>query len=160
MNQDEFIKNIAGAVQKYAGDFGIAVHSPIIAQACLESGFGTSNKAKYNNFFGLKYRANRVTCHTGYFSDTSVEQNKNGSYSPINTDWYKFENGLESGVLGYFQFINIPRYSNLKGITSPREYLEKMKEDGYATQHDYVERVMKVINTYNLTQYDIKELPV
>lgn len=156
MTNEEFIKNIAEAVQRYAGDYGIAVHSPVIAQACLESGFGTSNKAKYHNYFGLKYRANRVTCHSGYFSDSGSEQNKDGSYTPINTDWYKFDS-LKMGVLGYFQFINISRYSNLKGITNPREYLEKIKEDEYATQDDYVERVMRVINTYNLTQYDRKE---
>lgn len=155
MNKDEFIKNIAEAVQKYAGEFGITVHSPVIAQACLESSFGTSNKAKYHNYFGLKYRANRVTCHSGYFSDSGSEQRADGSYVPISTDWLKFDS-LQNGVLGYFQFINTPRYSNLKGITNPREYLEKIKEDGYATSLNYVENLMRVINTYNLTQYDRK----
>ena len=38
MEKQDFIKKIAGYVQKYAAAHGIAVHSPIIAQAVLESG--------------------------------------------------------------------------------------------------------------------------
>lgn len=40
MEKQDFIKKIAGYVQKYAATYGIAVHSPIIAQAVLESGWG------------------------------------------------------------------------------------------------------------------------
>lgn len=40
MDKQEFIKKIAGCVQKYAPAYGILVHSPIIAQAILESGWG------------------------------------------------------------------------------------------------------------------------
>ena len=39
MDKQEFIKKIAGYVKKYASAYGIAVHSPIIAQAILESGW-------------------------------------------------------------------------------------------------------------------------
>ena len=42
MDKQEFIKKIAGCVQKYAPAYGILVHSPIIAQAILESGWGES----------------------------------------------------------------------------------------------------------------------
>lgn len=45
MDKQEFIKKIAGYVKKYASDYGIAVHSPIIAQAILESGWGESRLA-------------------------------------------------------------------------------------------------------------------
>lgn len=38
MEKQEFIKQIAGYVKKYADGYGIKVHSPIIAQAILESG--------------------------------------------------------------------------------------------------------------------------
>ncbi len=156
MDKQEFIEKIAEAVKKYAGDFGICVYSPIIAQACLESTYGTSYKAQRNNFFGLKYRPNRVNCYSGFFYDDSSEQNADGTYTPINTAWYMFEN-LELGVLGYFQFLNIDRYKNLKRITEPRKYLETLKENGYATQHDYVERIMKTIETNNLTRFDEME---
>ena len=38
MTNQEFIAAIAGYVKKYAAGYGIKVHSPIIAQAILESG--------------------------------------------------------------------------------------------------------------------------
>ena len=51
----DFISKIAPVVQKYAKQYGYKVCSPIIAQACLESGYGLSSLAsKYNNYFGLK----------------------------------------------------------------------------------------------------------
>ena len=102
----QFIEQIAVYVQKHAPTYGILVYSPIIAQACLESAYGTSNKAQYHNYFGLKYRGDRVSCASGYFSDTSSEQNADGSYTTITTDWYKFDD-MDSGVEGYFQFTNI-----------------------------------------------------
>ena len=153
MTKEEFINEVAKSVIKYAPQFNIKVCSPIIAQACLESAYGTSHKAQYHNYFGLKYRANRVTCHSGYFNDDSVEHNTNGSYTPINTDWYKFES-LDKGILGYFQFTNISIYSNVKGVTEPKEYITRLRNDGYATDLQYVDKVMKVINDNNLTRFD------
>ena len=153
MTKEEFINEVAKSVIKYAPQFNIKVYSPIIAQACLESAYGTSHKAQYHNYFGLKYRANRVTCHSGYFNDNSVEHNTDGSYTPINTDWYKFES-LDKGILGYFQFTNISIYSNVKGVTEPKEYITRLRNDGYATDLQYVDKVMKVINDNNLTRFD------
>lgn len=159
MTKQEFIEAIAGYVKKYAPMFDIGVCSPIIAQACLESAYGTSYKAQYNNFFGLKYRKDRVTCNSGVFNDGGNEQNPDGSYSSLSdsTKWYAFEN-IEMGVLGYFQFINISNYSNLKGVTDPYKYLQNIKEDGYATSLDYVDNVYAVIKKWDLTKYDnVKE---
>lgn len=155
MNKNEFIEEIAKYVKKYAPEFGICVYSPIVAQACLESGYGTSYKGQRNNFFGLKYRPNRVSCFNGFFYDDSKEQKEDGTIVSINTTWYMFET-LEMGVLGYFQFLNIEKYKNLKGITNPGEYLETLKKDGYATLIDYVENVMRVIKENNLTRFDKK----
>lgn len=157
MTKQEFIKAIADAVVKYKDQFGICVASPIIAQAILESGWGTSKKAKYNNYFGLKYRKNRVTCNNGYFEDGGSEQNSDGTYTllPSNTAWYAFDS-IDDGVLGYFQFIDVGLYSNLKGVTDPYEYLKRIKADGYATSINYVDNVYNVIKQNGLTKYDNK----
>ena len=156
MSKEDFIESIANIVKKIAPEFGIKVCSPIIAQACLESAYGTSNKARYHNYFGLKYRANRVSCNNGYFNDSSKEQLLNGSYVPINDDWYSFAS-MEDGVRGYFEFIDISRYRNLKGVVNPYEYLKLIKEDGYATSIDYVDNVYNVIKSNNLERFDNKE---
>lgn len=156
MTKQEFIEEIAKAARKYAPKYGIKVVSPVIAQACLESGYGTSGKAKHHNYFGMKYRKGRVKCHSGFFHDGSLEQEANGEYVPTSTDWYAFAS-LDAGVEGYFQFIDIDRYKNLKGVTDPKKYLELIKADGYATSLEYVKNVYKVIEMWNLTKYDEKE---
>jgi N-acetylmuramoyl-L-alanine amidase len=157
MNKQEFIEAIAKSVKKYASQYGICVYSPIIAQACLESGYGTSELAKNaNNFFGLKYRAGRCPSACGVYYKVGSEQNADGSYTSSAMQWVKAAN-LDLGVKCYFEFINISRYSNLKGCTDPYEYLVTIKKDGYATSLNYVENVYNVIKANNLTKYDEKE---
>ena len=153
MTKEQFIDNIAFYVRKYAPQFGIKVISPIVAQACLESGYGTSYKAQFHNYFGIKYKENRVTCYNGTFVDKSQEQNPDGSYREITDSWYSCEN-MEMCVLGYFQFINISWYSSLKGITDPYQYLVNIKAAGYASDKDYVKKVWKRVEDNDLTRFD------
>ena len=153
MDKKKFIDNIAPIIQRTAKEFGICVVSPIIAQACLESAYGSSYKAEYHNYFGLKYRGDRVSCNSGIFTDSSKEQLADGSYVPITDKWYSFDS-MENGVRGYFEFISIPRYSNLIGVSSPKKYLELLKEDGYATSINYVDNVYNVIVSNNLQRFD------
>ncbi len=57
--QQKFIEDVAKYVQKYARTYGILVHSPIIAQAIRESGWGESKLAAgYHNYFGMKCGTN------------------------------------------------------------------------------------------------------
>ena len=70
--------------------------------------------------------------------------------------WCKFKD-MENGVIGYFDFINISNYRNLKGITDSRQYLKNIKADGYATSLKYVDNLMRVIETWHLDKYDKKE---
>lgn len=155
MTQQEFIDEIAKYGQKYYKQFGYKVISPMIAQACLESAYGTSPKASFHNYFGLKYRKNRVTCNNGYFEAGGSEQNPNGTYRPLpsNTAWYSFEN-MEMGVKGYYEFLNIPNYAKVREANSPLEYLQEIKKAGYATSLNYVNNVYAVIQKWNLTKYD------
>lgn len=149
-----FIEQITPYIQKYAPKYGIKVCSPIIAQAILESASGTSELAKNaHNYFGLKYRAGRCPTSCGIYHKIGSEQNQDGSYTSSSMQWMKFAN-MENGVQGYFDFINIANYANLKGITDPKTYLENIKKDGYATSLKYVENNIAVIKKYNLTKYD------
>ncbi len=152
-----FIEQIAELVVKYAPSYGIAVHSPIIAQAILESASGTSELAvNAHNYFGLKYRKGRCKTCIGIYNKVGSEQNPDGSYTSSAMQWCKFDS-MENGVIGYFDFINISNYANLKGVTDPRKYLENIKADGYATSIKYVDNLMAVIERYDLTKYDKKE---
>lgn len=46
----------------------------------------------------------------------------------------------------------------MKGVTDPRQYLENIKADGYATSLKYVDNLMAVIERYDLTRYDKEEM--
>ena len=154
MTNSEFIEQIATYVKKYAGDYGIKVHSPIIAQAILESGWGRSSLASdYHNYFGLK-------CG-GAWNGKSVnmatqEEYTAGVMTDIRDNFRVFDS-MEDGVKGYFDFINYSRYSNLKGVTDPEEYCRLIKEDGYATSSTYVDSLLRVIYDNNLTRFDNDE---
>ena len=145
MSNQEFVKQLAVLVQKYAPKYNIDVCSPIIAQACLESGFGTSNLSKNHNYFGLTYRENRVKAASGFVQ--TVKGNK----------FFKFAS-MEKGVEGYFQFINISNYAKLKEAKTPEEYLKYIIEAKYATDSKYIEKCMSIVDKYNLTSYDKKKV--
>ena len=147
----EFVIDIANYVRKYAPQYGIKVYSPVIAQAIHESGWGESKlAAKYHNYFGLK-------CGTAWKGKSvnmkTQEEYSAGTMTTISANFRVYDS-MEQGVKGYFEFIQLPRYSNLKGVTSPRKYLENIIADGYATGKSYVDHVMNLVNLYNLTQFD------
>lgn len=151
--QQNFIKLIYEALCKYAPTYNIKCYSAIIGQAILESGWGKSKLASsYHNYFGLKcgskWKGKSVNMKT-------FEEYKAGTLAPISDNFRVFDN-LDEGVKGYLDFINTSRYSNLKNIPSPQEYLQNIKNDGYATSSTYVSSVMKIVNTYNLSSYDTK----
>ena len=151
MTNSEFIEQIAKYVKKYAYVYGIEVHSPIIAQAILESGWGRSTLAsKYHNYFGLKcgsrWKGKSVNMLT-------KEEYKVGTLTNIR-DNFRVYDSMEDGVKGYFEFINTSRYSNLKGVKSPEEYALRIKFDGYATSSKYVDNIMRVIHDNKLTRFD------
>jgi murein L,D-transpeptidase YcbB/YkuD len=61
---------------------------------------------------------------------------------------------MEEGVKGYFDFVSTKRYGNLKNATTPRQYLEYIKADGYATASSYVNSNLNVISRHDLERFD------
>lgn len=84
------------------------------------------------------------------------EEYKVGTLTNIR-DNFRVYDSMESGIKGYFDFINTSRYANLKGVKSPEEYVRRIKADGYATSSKYVDNVMRVIRDNKLTRFDDKE---
>lgn len=153
-DKQKFVDDIAKCVKKYAGSYGINVHSPIIAQAILESGWGKSKlAADYHNYFGMKC-GTKWTGHS--VNMTTQEEYAAGTLTTIKDNFRVYDN-MEDGVKGYFEFIQLSRYENLKGITDPQKYIETIKNDGYATSSTYVDSLMQIIKLYNLTAYDSAE---
>ena len=151
MDKETFIQKVAEKVRKYAPLYGICVHSPIIAQAIIESGWGKSGLAsKYHNYFGLKcgssWKGKSVNMAT-------KEEYKVGTMTNIRDNFRVFDD-FDDGIRGYFEFINKSRYTNLKGVKSPEEYCRRIKADGYATSSKYVDNIMRVIRDNKLTRFD------
>ena len=151
MDKETFIRKVAEKVSKYAPLYGISVHSPIIAQAIIESGWGKSGLAsKYHNYFGLK-------CGSSWkgksVNMTTKEEYKVGTMTNIRDNFRVFDD-FDDGIRGYFEFINTSRYKNLKGVKSPEEYVRRLKADGYATSSKYVDNIMRVIRDNKLTRFD------
>lgn len=151
MTNQEFIDQIAVNVRKYAPLYSIKVISAIIAQAILESGWGKSKLALiYYNYFGMK-------CGTKWTGKsvnmTTQEEYEPGTLTTIK-DNFRVYDSIEEGVKGYFEFLQLARYQNLKGISDPKKFLETIKADGYATSSTYVQNLMELIEQYDLTKYD------
>ena len=151
MDKETFIQKVAEKVRKYAPLYGISVHSPIIAQAIIESGWGKSGLAsKYHNYFGLKCGS---SWKGGSVNMTTREEYKPGVVTNIRDNFRTYED-FDAGIRGYFEFINTSRYANLKGVKSPEEYVRRIKADGYATSSKYVDNIMRVIRDNKLTRFD------
>ena len=151
MDKEAFIQKVAEKVSKYAPLYGISVHSPIIAQAIIESGWGKSGLAsKYHNYFGLK-------CGSSWkgksVNMTTKEEYKVGTITNIRDNFRVFDD-FDDGIRGYFEFINTSRYANLKGVKNPEEYVRRLKADGYATSSKYVDNIMRVVHDNKLTRFD------
>ena len=151
MDKEIFIQKVAEKVSKYAPLYGICVHSPIIAQAIIESGWGKSGLAsKYHNYFGLKCGS---SWKGGSVNMATKEEYKPGVVTNIRDNFRTYED-FDAGIRGYFEFINTSRYKNLKGVKNPEEYLRRIKADGYATSSKYVDNIMRVIRDNKLTRFD------
>lgn len=154
--QKQFILEIAYLIQEEAKARGYKVCSPIIAQACIESAYGTSSLGyRWNNYFGMKtgsaWKGKSVNLST-------KEEYQPGQLTTIR-DNFRVYDSMEEGVKGYFDFISTNRYANLKNASTPKEYLEFIKRDGYCTSNSYVSTCMSCISRHDLERFDWNQDP-
>ena len=148
--QKAFLEMIVPLVQKEAKERGYKVCSPIIAQFCVESAYGTSKLAKiYFNFGGLKCGSS----WKGKSVNLATKEEYNSQLVSIRDNFRVFDS-VEDGVKGYFDFISVNRYSNLRTADSCEEYLRRIKADGYCTSSTYYNTCMNVVNRHSLQKYD------
>lgn len=152
----QFIETIGPIIQEEAKARGYKVCSPIIAQACIESGYNTSLlSVKYHNYFGMKCGS----AWKGPSVNLATKEEYNSQLVSIR-DNFRCYPDMIAGVKGYFDFISTSRYVNLKGAATAQEYLELIKRDGYATSSSYVNTCMNVVNRYSLdTKFDVFYAP-
>lgn len=116
-----------------------------IAQAILESGWGTSALArKSNNLFGIK----------GSGKNYKTFEYINGKRVDI-VDSFKVYPDWETSVTDHSGlFLRLSRYQNLIGERDYKKACRKVYEDGYATAPDYADVLIGIIESYKLYLYD------
>ena len=155
-----FIAEIAPYIVYEGTKRGYKVFSTVIAQAIIESRYGQSTLAsKYHNYFGLKAGTAWVVQGKPSIVLSTKEEYKVGTLTTIK-DAFRVYPDMESGVVGYYDFISTKRYANLKTATTYRMYAEMLKADGYATSSSYVNTLCNTVAQYGLQAYDHGQVPV
>lgn len=109
-----------------------------IAQAILESGWGESNLAKnYNNLFGIKKGSN--------WNGKSVKLN--------NSEWRVYDSWLGS-IKDHSDLLQKPRYEKVLKSKDYKSACQEVRLAGYCTESDYSQKLINLIEKYELYKYD------
>lgn len=117
-----------------------------LAQGMLESGFGTSDLAKFaNNHFGIK-------CHDEWNGPTYIQNDDEEDEC-----FRKYPTVLDSYTDHSLFLKSRARYAELFELnhTDYRGWAKGLKEAGYATDPKYPERLLDLIETYELYKFDL-----
>ena len=149
MGRTEYILKYKDLAIKQMQTHGIPA-SITLAQACLESADGNSTLAREaNNHFGIK-------CHN-WTGDTFLhdDDTRNECFRKYLTVEQSFQD--HSDFLRYRE-----RYKFLFDLdpTDYKGWAEGLKKAGYATNPNYAQSLIKIIEDYNLSQYDHMTGPV
>lgn len=147
-----FINLIAVPVINICKEKGWGVPSAIIAQAGLESAWGTSGlwKTCYNGW-GMKWVS---SCGTDYKTYSTKEQRPDGSYYTIQAKFRKYPDAT-SGIRGYFDFIeSYKRYAPLKLCKNYVDFANTIHACSWATSLNYSKNIINTVQKYNLTRFD------
>ncbi|MBM6614265.1 glucosaminidase domain-containing protein, partial [Desemzia sp. RIT804] len=161
-----FINAISDYAISVADEYGLYA-SVMIAQAGLESAWGSSILAYAPNYnlFGIKGEYNGQS-----FSKYSKEYSDENGWQFIKSDFKKYPTYKESFIDYAKKLKNGPDWDRKQGSWSPNYYKGTWRENTksykdatqalvgkYATDPDYASKLNNIIETYNLTQYDVSK---
>ena len=120
-----------------------------LAQAILESNSGESNLAKnHNNHFGIKCKSDWTGAKA--YQDDDAKQECFRAYDAAEVSFKDHSNFLK----------NRPNYVSLFLLdpVDDTAWAYGLKKAGYATATDYPKKLLKIIDDYELAQYNFPEL--
>lgn len=146
---EKFVKLVGKYAAKIAAENDLYA-SVMIAQACLESGFGSSmlSQVPYYNFFGIKgsYKGKSVNMQT-------LEDGAGGMYS-INAGFRAYPKP-EDSLKDYAKLLQQPMYKGArKSKTNSYKDATRYLTGRYATDRNYASKLNGIIEAYDLTEYD------
>lgn len=155
--EQQFITTIAPIAQNSANKYRL-YPSVMMAQAILESGWGTSAacQAPNYNFFGIKGDYNGAS-----FNMPTKEWSKDKGYYTVDCYFRKYpnmeasfdDNGnkLRNGLSWNASYYSGTWRENTQSYKDATSWLQGR----YATDPNYAAKLNNLITTYNLTQYDV-----
>ena len=166
LNPEEVIKRVGPLFTADMKKSGILA-SVSLTQFCLESGFGTSELAlNANNCFGMKTNLSgnnwpgSAWDGKSKYTKKTGEQKADGQYYTVTADFRKYGSIAES-IADHSAYLTGAkngsklRYAGLKGCTNYQKAFQIIKDGGYATAVDYVSKLCKIVEKWDLTKYDI-----
>jgi flagellum-specific peptidoglycan hydrolase FlgJ len=163
-DQEKFIEKIGAMAKADMAKSGICA-AVTIAQAILESGWGKSELAKNaNNIFGMKKSLSGNTWTGSAWDGKSVysKQTKEVYVSgpaTVQADFRAYKT-LQDSVNDHSAYLagarngSALRYKGLVGCTDYKKAAQIIKAGGYATAPDYVEKLCRLVEQYDLTRYN------
>ncbi|RLP08620.1 hypothetical protein D7U36_09270 [Propionibacterium australiense] len=152
--QKSYLQAALPAAIAESQQYGVPV-SVALGQSILESGWGGSTlSSRYNNYFGIKcstsspYQAGCVNMNSGEYV--------NSSYQILSSSFRTYSSPTDSFLdHGYFLTHN-SRYRNAFNHTkNPDEFIRQVASAGYATDPNYAQKVINIMTSYGLYQYNI-----
>ncbi len=142
--------------------------SVVIAQCCLETGYGLGVDAielvKRNNLLGMKSELLNKTWQTysvwsgQSFHKVTPEVKNNKTY--YKTDSFRVYTDYENCIRDYEMFLlhvkndEGYKYRKVAGMTNPKDVITAISKGGYATDPNYITKVMNLITENDFTKYD------
>jgi Mannosyl-glycoprotein endo-beta-N-acetylglucosaminidase len=126
--------------------------SIILGQAVLESQFGTGRLAKIaNNHFGIKWTSAKDGEYVMLHDD-----DRDASGKLVQSRFIKYKSTEESYVHHTDFLVTRTNYKRLFAFdrTDYRNWAKGLSDCHYATDPDYASKLITIIETYNLQQYD------
>lgn len=150
-----FIKNIKNHAINASKNSGMLA-SVLAAQACLETGYGTSDLAKHaNNLFGIKGTYNGQS-----YTKKTAEQKSNGQVYYVNAAFRKYPSYTESFKDRIVFFTSTPwRTEIYKPVTDAKSkgykaQVTALHRSPYATDTQYDKKLLNIIEQYKLYEWD------
>lgn len=133
--------------------------SVCIAQACHESGYGTSQKMRNANaLYGIKVGKSAYcfgAAWKGGAYKTGTTEYYDGKNPTKITDWFRSYDSIEDATCDYLDMLcTASRYKGALNQPTAEKCIKGIIAGGYATGPNYVKHIMSIINTYHLTKYD------
>ena len=169
MTEKEWISIMAPLAIAAQKKFGYLA-SVLIAQACLENGYGMDPDCEVlteaNNVLGMKKKLLNSTWESDYWHGDFITKKTpewDEGLRYIDDDFRKYAS-LQDCFFDYCQFMRDARYSkdgsykyrDVLSMTNPETLISTVAGRGYCTDPDYPKSVMAIIKKHDLTQYDTK----